>query len=214
MPTKVFLLEPTERQRQSLRRYTRSRWDNENNRSVYDNPCPVSGASHDAETAIEDGDVTRTEEGYVYSGAWPHEDPRWPAHCQCGYAFVEDDQWQLFVSEIYRRSDTGEEMTLRESPPGAMWWCPWMGDRWHPQLGQLFTIKLPDGTGWMPDMQANNCTMPDDADQERHHCWVVKGVPPNLTVSKDGPTCAAGAGSIQSTNYHGFLQDGYLTDGC
>jgi len=140
-------------------------------------------------------------------------DPRWPTHCACGYEFTTEDPRQLSVEEIYVRADTGEETTIRDAPAGAMWWCDWMGDHWHPQLGRPFAVKLPDGTDWMPDIPAENCTMPDDHGQERHHCWIVKGELPNITVSKDGPTCAAGAGSIQSANYHGFLQNGYLTDG-
>jgi hypothetical protein len=213
MPTKCYLLEPTERQRQKLRRYTRSTgWDAEAKRSIYPNPCPISGSGHDAETPIEDGAVKRSEHGAVMADRWPHDDPRYPTHCACGYAFTDADEYQLFVELIFTRADTGEEMTIREAPPGAMWWCDWMGTAWHPQLGRMFCVKLPDGTNWMPDTQANNCTMPEDHDQAHHHCWVVTGELPHLTISKDGPTCGAGAGSIQSTNYHGFLRDGYLVE--
>lgn len=211
-----FLLEPTNRVKRKLRRYSNNnRWDSALNKSVYDNPCPLSGGYHDAETLIEDGLAEMTDNGSYKGGGdfWPHDDPRWPMHCACGYAFPDSDAWQLFNELVYRRTDTGDEMTLRDAAPGAMWWCPWMGDCWHPQLGKLFSVKLPDGTDWMPDMQASNCTMPDDHNQERHHCWVIEGATlPRITVGKGGVTCGAGAGSIQSTRYHGFLRNGYLED--
>ena len=35
----------------------------------------------------------------------------------------------------------------------------------------------------------------------------------NVHVDKSGDTCAAGAGSILIGGYHGFLHNGYLTDG-
>jgi hypothetical protein len=53
--------------------------------------------------------------------------------------------------------------------------------------------------------QASNCTLPGD---KKHHCWIRHGEVPNLTVDKAGVTCAAGAGSIQAGDYHGFLRNG------
>lgn len=50
--------------------------------------------------------------------------------------------------------------------------------------------------------------MPDDAE---HRCWIRHGEPPLITVDKNGLTCAAGAGSIQCRDYHGFLRDGSFT---
>lgn len=44
-----------------------------------------------------------------------------------------------------------------------------------------------------------------------HKCWCRHGEAPNFTVDKNGVTCIAGAGSIQIGNYHGFLQNGFLT---
>jgi hypothetical protein len=67
-------------------------------------------------------------------------------------------------------------------------------------------VMLPNGIEWMIDGQASNCTRPN----EDHFCWVRTGEPPNVTVGKDGNTCAAGAGSIQARDYHGFLRNGYL----
>ena len=216
MGIRCFLLEPTERVRQKLRRYHSSAAPGE--------ACPAMPGNwsyHNAEGPIEDTqaifDTNPDLSGVIRNGVDEasvrvyDDDSRWPTHCACGYVFTDEDVRQVFSELIYRRADTGEEMTLREAPPGAMWYCPWMGHHWHPQLGTLFSVRLPDGTDWMPDMPANNCTMPDDQGQEQHHCWIVEGQLPNITVGKNGATCGAGAGSIQSTNYHGFLRNGELT---
>lgn len=47
-------------------------------------------------------------------------------------------------------------------------------------------------------------------DARPHKCWVREGVPPRLTVGKNGVTCGAGAGSILTPKWHGFLRDGKL----
>lgn len=116
---------------------------------------------------------------------------------------------------IYRRTDTGESVgTLAEAPVGAMWFAPWFPDRFcNPQLGpgKTLIVKTPGGD-WMVDQQANNCTVPDDIHQAKHHCWIIQGTPPNITVDKNGKTCEAGAGSISQPNYHGFLRNGFLVD--
>jgi len=64
----------------------------------------------------------------------------------------------------------------------------------------------------MIDGPANNCTRKDDPGQKHHHCWVRHGVPPSITVDKNGPTCEAGAGSILTKNWHGFLRNGMLVE--
>lgn len=65
------------------------------------------------------------------------------------------------------------------------------------------------------DGVASNCDKKDDRD---HRCWIRHGTPPNITVNKDVinqpasalTTCNAGAGSIQTSNWHGMLQNGEL----
>lgn len=121
-------------------------------------------------------------------------------------------QWQNedghVTAPIYRRVDTGEEMTLADAPPGAIVradWALWCRSQ---DAGLPLIIKLPDGDLWYVDGPASNCGRPDDPYQERHHCWVRHGEPPNITVDKNGSTCAAGAGSIASSHYHGFLTNG------
>lgn len=125
---------------------------------------------------------------------------------------------------IYRRTDTGEEIFhLRELPAGAMWFAPWMDDLFEPQLEHVLVVKTPGGD-WTVDSQASNCTMPAPTrtdekgrvwhpkKQTDHHCWIIEGEFPNITVSKNGKTCGAGAGSIQCGSYHGFLRNGYLEE--
>lgn len=75
--------------------------------------------------------------------------------------------------------------------------------------GRVLVVKLPDGTDWVIDSRANNCTLPLD---DKHWCWVRDGRPEDgtLHVSKNGPTCSAGAGSIATGRYHGFLRHGAL----
>jgi hypothetical protein len=70
-------------------------------------------------------------------------------------------------------------------------------------------VKCPDGHDWMIDARASNCTMKDD---NLHHCWVRHGRPEdgNLHVDKNGLTCAAGGGSIDTGKWHGHLHNGEL----
>jgi hypothetical protein len=120
---------------------------------------------------------------------------------------------RLKWSPIYRRTDTGKIVgTLSEVPIGAMWYADWYPDDFcNPQLGsgKALVVKTPGGD-WLVDQQASNCTMPDDVHQKEHHCWIIHGTPPNITVNKNGATCKAGGGSIAQANWHGFLRDGYL----
>ena len=134
------------------------------------------------------------------------DDTRWPTACPCGYVFMADDEWQVNCQHIYA-SDTGVETTLRNPPPGAMWdawWMPWKGPD-----GKSLMVMTPDGHPWNIDGPASNCDMPDDRE---HRCWVRHGEPPNIHVDKNGRTCGAGAGSIQTPKWHGFLTNGVLQE--
>lgn len=111
---------------------------------------------------------------------------------------------------LWRRADTGEEMTLDEAPAGAMWFAYWMDGSglWcNPGDGRSLIVKTPGGE-WYVDGPCSNCTRRD----EPHQCWVRHGVAPDVTVDKNGNTCSAGAGSISKPNYHGFLRGGYLEE--
>lgn len=114
------------------------------------------------------------------------------------------------MESVYRRTDTGELMTLRDAPPGAMWDAWWYSESFKGPDGMCLVVKCPpDGTEWLIDSRASNCTMPND---NEHNCWIRHGAPPNITVDKNGRSCAAGAGSIQTKTWHGFLRNGMLVE--
>jgi hypothetical protein len=199
-------LEPTGRVSVKLRRYRAFKAPND---------CPGgNGYYHNASEPIFEELEECSEEGYLTNGTKPmppRDDPRWPTQCQCGYAFQQGDEWQRDTDMIYRRTDTGQEMSISDAPAGAMWYSPWT-DRFHvPQSEHNLVVKTPGGE-WQIDSQASNCLMKEDHKQEKHHCWIRHGEAPNITVDQQGVTCGAGAGSIQCGNYHGFLRNGYLED--
>jgi hypothetical protein len=207
-----FFLSPSDVALRALRRFT---WSDRGT-------CPIHGDyGHDASIELERVPAdTVLEYGAAGFGTCeppedvPFGDARWPIACACSYAFTPEDQWQYKVTRLYRRSDTGELLTLRDAPVGAMWNADWMlegvppeSNRWRGPDGHCLVVRTPGGD-WTVDGRASNCTMPGD---DTHKCWVRHGVPPLVTVSKQGgPTCAAGAGSILSGSYHGFLRDGQL----
>lgn len=207
---RCFLLEETGRVAINLRRY------HSTDLAGQDICLDVnSGGYHNASIHIGDEPAEYNEQGYIINGIKSvpaHDDPRWPTSCICGYVFQEKDEWQRFTQRLYRRVDTGEEMILRNAPAGAMWYAEWLDKMYTPQGEHVLMVKTPGGD-WVIDGRASNCGMPDDEKQERHHCWVRHGTPPDITVSKQGgPTCSAGAGSILCGSYHGFLREGYLED--
>lgn len=124
-----------------------------------------------------------------------------------------------------RRVDTGEVFeSVALAPVGAMWFAEWLDGVYVPQLDHVLVVKTPGGD-WVIDMEANNCTMPNRPKsarrgkhetygrfQEDHHCWIIQGAVPDITVDKNGVTCGAGAGSIGQPHYHGFLRNGYLEE--
>ena len=216
--TRCFWLDPAGLARVGLRRYCSSRADR--------SECPREGGRwkyHGAMVELDDvtfrsyaehpegcdhwqtgPDETALVPDFEFPG---HDDPRWPAQCECGYEFVAEDEYQDWWEPLYR-GDTGGLTTLRDAPPGAMWdawWYPWKGAD-----GRSLVARCPNGHEWTIDSRATNCTMPDD---NEHRCWVRHGEPPNITVDKNGLTCAAGAGSILAGDYHGFLRDGVFTPG-
>jgi hypothetical protein len=206
---RCFLLEPLDEVFVKLRRYRSPQVPEEN-------ACTHPGQSyHNASVYVEREPAIRDDRGYIINALdrkIAHDDPRWPTSCACGYVFQEDDEWQCDVEQIYKRADTGEEMTLRDAPAGAMWEAPWLDRLYTPQGPHNLMVKTPGGD-WCVDGMAGNCTMKDDFKQQKHHCWPRRGDPPDVTVDiTAGPTCSCGAGSIQCGSYHGFLRDGYLED--
>lgn len=142
------------------------------------------------------------------------DEVEWPETCPvCLKAmdYEEESSRSTSTGRRWVRKDTGEEHdNLREFGPGAMWDADWMPDSMKGPDGRCLCVILPNGREWNIDSRAANCTRRDD---DVHQCWVRHGEPPNLTVDKNGDTCAAGAGSIMAGDYHGFLQAGVLTAG-
>ena len=145
--------------------------------------------------------------------------------------FMLEDTGQISSDgfTLYRRAETfeiGPFLNNGEAgtPVGAMFWNTWL-DAWgykramgYPgredkpksyfpdEQGRILSVQTPGGK-WIIDSRCSNCTKPDD---NGHRCWVRHGEPPNVTVDKNGGTCAAGGGSIIAGKWHGFLRNGEL----
>lgn len=209
MSVQTFWLERTELAAVGLRRYSNSE--------------PIGGDGyHSALRYISVEPAVYNDEGYLVGPKVDaaHDDPRWPTKCdECSYLFKPEDHWQDWKEQVYERTDTGERRVLHDrapanelgipaAEPGASWDAWWMPFKRNPD-GIYLMVRLPDGHDWTVDSRASNCTMPDD---NEHRCWVRHGDPREcrVTVDKNGLTCAAGAGSIQSARWHGFLRNGLL----
>jgi len=196
-----FMLEPTTRARTWLRRYAGPR-------AAKDCPFKPGWGLHEALTLLETRFIECDDRGLTNlldRSTPPHDDLRWPTECKCGYKFFKDDEWHLLSRNVYLYPD-GTETVLSEAKPGSMWYASWYNKKGLD--GHSVVVKLPNGNDWLIEGKATNCDRPDDKD---HLCWVRHGEAPNFTVDKNGNTCSAGAGSISSGNYHGFLRDGKLT---
>jgi hypothetical protein len=184
MPWKCILLIATEQASLALRRYSSE-------------PCnakPNGMSIHDARTLFGTAPIVIVGE----RSSWDVEveqpaqtDPRWPMQCICGYTFQDSDTWQLARNQLYTRQDTGALLTLREVDPGMIWETPWYADWWHGPDGRCYTMALPGHGEWTIDGPSSNGPG-----------WQRSGIAPNFTVTP----------SIASKNYHGFLQNGVLTD--
>lgn len=214
MSVQTFWLERTDQVAVGLRRYTHGG-------GGYD--CAHGHHHALVYTGLEDA-TYEDRDGRQTLGLRPdvaHDDPRWPHTCAqlCGYEFTDDDQWQDWQEQVYRRTDTGDLRVLHQASPspdapsaepGACWDAWWMPFS-RGVDGICLMVRCPDGHDWMVDSRASNCGSPDD---NVHHCWVRHGNPREcrVTVDKNGATCSAGAGSIATPNWHGFLRDGQLVE--
>lgn len=200
MGIKCFWLEPTDREKRYLRRYAGK------------SSCSGPMSYHDAMNFLDESPEVMGPDGMWKDSGQTAEDFKghalWPTHCPCGYEFKEEDERQIFTQHLYRRADTGEEMTLRDAPDGAMWEATWYSSvpAWCGDDGRAIICRVPTNHDWHIDGPCSNCTRPN----EPHRCWVRHGEPPNLTVDKNGNTCSAGAGSILTSTWHGFLRNGEL----
>ncbi|KQV66654.1 hypothetical protein [Caulobacter sp. Root343] len=210
--TKVFFCEPTDQVFTKLRVYESCDGDMP--------PCPLFPGQYSRHDASSDRVAVITipaEEVIPASGSTGEYagDERWPTACGCGHVFGSGANRSVHHQRLVRRTDTGEAFEGYQAlPVGAVWNAFWMvegrrGD-WVGPDGRSLVCRLPDGSVWMIDSRASNCTMPDD---DVHKCWVRHGRPEDgdLHVDKAGHTCAAGAGSIATPTWHGFLHHGQLT---
>lgn len=184
MAWECFLIEPTDRVRRWLRRYSHG--------DLHGFDC--AHGYHTAKTLIEDGPAIDRPGGSYATDPMecPRDDPRWPTHCTCGYAFRPDDPWQLFYQRLYRRTDTGADCTIEDAPIGAMWFSDWhLTPRTTGPDGHSLSVMTPGGPwdiDW-PSVSGGG--------------WTRTGTPPHVTASP----------SIHAVGkYHGFLQGGVLTD--
>ena len=171
-----FLLVLTTRVKLSARRYASG------------DKCGGPFGYHNAMQFVAEAEARFTEKGYLDVALWPAGIPEsYPAACGCGYEFMDADVRQLFQELLYRRSN-GEEMTLRDAPPGAMWDATWMPRK--ASDGRYLVLKTPGGD-WAIDGPSSN-----------GNGWTRTGEPPNITANP----------SILAGKYHGWLRDGRLVE--
>lgn len=219
-PIDCFWIEPTPKIQRKLRRYT-SRQGNPSGWECADGWHEAWALIEPLEDVPPRASYDESDERETSGDLWPHDDPRWPTHCKkgCGYAFTDEDTWQLFTERIYRRPDgQGEDYTLvlhdeTRCPPGAMWNAWWLPDGWKGEDGISLNVMLPDGVYWTVDGPSSSCTeqnaKPARSHDTRtgHRCWSrtgdPKANPPTVDVN---PSILSG----HPETYHGFLRHGKL----
>ena len=194
---KCFLVTATERAWRSLRRYQ-------------EGECPGPYKTyHNAHAPIGIAERRRSSDGYYELVDPPApNDPRLPRKCDhCDFEFTGAAYRQVFDEQIYL-SDDGSEHSIRNHTPGMMWYSDYLGEWAHGPDGRSLHVVCPDGREWLIDGPCSNCGNPTDrgAFDKAHRCWVRHGTPPEISVDKNGRTCSAGGGSIDTKHaYHGFL---------
>jgi hypothetical protein len=175
--------EPTGRYRRSLRRYVFSG----------DAECPAG--YHHASNDI--GKVAESEHTEASGDNWPHDDPRWPEACECGYEFTPADEWQRNDGPVYRLPD-GAEFAFwgafgKAAPPGTMIRAGWYDEfSSHPDGIESWLVALPDGGEWITSQAATGGGY-----------WTVSGTPPLITVS---PSIFHNS----PAGWHGWIRAGVL----
>lgn len=192
---RCFFLHETDQVEVSLRRYHSSLDD--------ENKCPGSKSYHDASEVIARRPRAAGDRHKSRSQLSAEElaDPAWPTHCACGYAFTPDDEWQVNVNDLYRRSDDATLTTIARAPVGAMWDADWYRDfpNIHPgEDGRVLVLKCPAGD-WIIDGEASNGT-------KGQRGWTRSGEPPDVTAN---PSIGFGEGC---KDFHGWLKNGWLEE--
>lgn len=200
-PITCFFLTPTDRYRVSLRRFVFS--------TAPHGACSASGHGY------HDASVVVGEETHAQAPACPSrchcddpacegkrmpvalEDPRWPTHCACGYAFAAADEWQVNYDCVHTRSDGCPACTLRDAPAGAMWDAFWMPAPRRGPDGLSLVVRTPGGD-WMVDGPSHHA----DGSVQASPGWTRTGTVPHVTAS---PSIL-----MHRDGYHGWLRDGRL----
>jgi hypothetical protein len=169
--------------------------------------CQGYSGNHQAESEFSYPTMTDDKEVRAKMDEHFRDSANWPAHCKfCGAPVPEDAKTCAGTKSIY---DSGSD----KPEPGDMFYAQMHEPEefcyagWENCDGKHLHVVLPNGRNWDIDSRASNCTMPQD---KTHRCWVRHGEPSNVHVDKNGHTCQAGAGSILSGDYHGFLHNGEL----
>lgn len=129
----------------------------------------------------------------------PTEAPARPSVGESGTHWTR----QVFVERLFDTPSGKPE-------PGDLYWLRGHEDRscWHWDNcdGMHLHGIVPNGDRWDIDSRASNCTLKDD---RLHRCWVRHGRPEdgNVHVDKNGLTCNAGGGSIDTGGWHGHLKE-------
>lgn len=183
-----------------MRRYAHTEYDADDN-PVTDDACPGSFSYHNVTVAVERVTWPIDSDSYVdphgSTHTWPPpanpplDDPRWPSACECGYVFQPKDKCQTNLVRLFRRSDTGDLLLLRDAPPGAMWNADYYPEEWRGSDGHTLVVVTPAGE-WVVDGPSSNGT----------GAWKRSGVPPMVTAHP----------SILMPGYHGWLRDGTLVE--
>lgn len=177
-----------------------------------DRDCPNCGGHgtpgyHNAMVPLVDG--TRLYDWKLGGSVEDYADERWPTKCDHCTALVpptgasrQVHHVRLFNTPIGRPEPCDVYWSAWEHHDGRDGYCDWDNC-----TGPHLIAVTPNGREWNVDSRASNCTKKDD---RTHRCWIRQGDPRDGTihVDKGGPTCAAGAGSIQVEGYHGFLDHG------
>lgn len=183
--------------------------------------CPGPYSYHNASVKRDEIKVSIPADGYekdrrmTSTAPAANQKAKFPVKCDyCNFLFTTGSEFQLNADRMYFSEEKQAHYSLRDLPPGAMYYADWMllnrkSNLFRGPDGHCLIAITPDGHPWMIDNRASNCTMPDD---NEHKCWVRHGHPPLITVDKNGKTCAAGAGSIQTSKWHGFLRNGYFEE--
>jgi hypothetical protein len=137
----------------------------------------------------------------------------WDASCDCDDDCPATDGGSCSATtRIGSGTKTTWDTPSGDLEPGCLYYGQnhdYCSGLWTNCDGRHLYAVLPNGHHWDIDSRARNCGSPQDF---IHRCWIRHGEPPSVHVDKSGATCSAGAGSIASGDYHGFLHDGQFTD--